>query len=180
MTEASDVLLAGDPRLRLVAEPCGEVDQALRDDLQRMRRSLVNFRVRNGWGRALAAPQIGAARRAIVCEVGDNLAALLDPEIVWRSAERVIVWDDCFSLPGVTAPVVRHASVSVRYMDETGRARRMERLEPALAELVQHEIDHLDGVLFVDRIVSPAFVVAREHKVSAAKTHAEALRKFLA
>jgi peptide deformylase len=180
MTDTFDLLLIGDPRLREVAKPCAATDRALRDELQRMRRTLADFRIQRGWGRALAAPQVGLPKRAIVYQLGDRAITMLNPRITWRSAERVIVWDDCFSLPGIAAPVVRHASVSVGYQDEDGRPEQMRQLPTDIAELVQHEIDHLDGVLFVDHVVSPTHIVAREHKTWAAKVHAEALLGHLA
>jgi peptide deformylase len=170
-----DVLLFGDSRLRNVAEPCGSMDRVLQDELSQMRRALADFRNRRGWGRALAAPQVGFSKRAIVCRLGDQPITLLNPQITWRSSERVIVWDDCFSLPEIAAPVLRHASISVCYQDENGRTQEMARLATDIAELIQHEIDHLDGVLFIDRVVSPIYIVARQHKAGAAAAHGEAL-----
>jgi peptide deformylase len=180
MTETPDLLLIGDPRLRAVAKPCGAMDHALLDDLERMRRTLEDFRVQRGWGRALAAPQIGLSKRAIVYQLGDRAITMLNPQITWRSVERVIVWDDCFSLPHIAGPVVRHASVSVCYQDEEGRPELMEQVPTDVAELVQHEIDHLEGVLFVDLVVSPTYIVAHERKTLAAKVHADALRGYAA
>jgi peptide deformylase len=175
MIRTPDVLLFGDRRLRNVAEPCGSMDLTLQEELSQMRRALADFRNQRGWGRALAAPQVGLSKRAIVCQLGDQAVTLLNPQITWRSAERVIVWDDCFSLPEIAAPVVRHASVSVCYQDEDGRTQQMTRLATDIAELIQHEIDHLDGVLFIDRVISPTYVVAREHRADAAATHGKAL-----
>jgi len=175
MTETPEVLLFGDRRLREVAETCRSIDRALQDELGQMRRALADFRSRHGWGRALAAPQLGIPKRAIVCQLGDQAITLLNPEITWRSAEQVIVWDDCFSLPAIAAPVIRHASVSVCYQDEGGRSKQMVRLPTDIAELFQHEIDHLDGVLFVDRVVSPTYIIAHEHRAAAAVAHSEAL-----
>src|SRR6185295_1755913 len=69
----------------------------------------------------------------------------------WRSAETFALWDDCMSFPWLLVRVRRHASVSLRFRDGAGRERRWDRVPRALAELLQHELDHLDGVLALDR-----------------------------
>jgi peptide deformylase len=145
-----------------------------------MRRALAGFREQHGWGRALAAPQLGIGERAIVLRTGEWDIALLNPTITWRSAEQILVWDDCFSLPSITAPVLRHASISLLYQDEDGRDRRLDQVPSDLAELLQHEVDHLDGILFVDRAIASSHIVAREHQASAAAAYAQALQANLA
>ena len=76
---------------------------------------------------------------------------LLDPELTWKSDETFTLWDDCMSFPSLLVRVRRHASVSIRFRDGAGRDRRWERVGRALSELLQHELDHLDGVLALDR-----------------------------
>ena len=143
------ILIEGDPRLRA---RCAEIgDGAFDDDLRRLAAALSAARARHGFGRALAAPQIGIARRMIAVDLGAGPFALIDPEITWTSPEQRPVWDDCFSVPDRIARVLRHRSVSLRYRDEQRRVREWPELPFELAELVQHEIDHLDGVLMIDR-----------------------------
>ena len=77
---------------------------------------------------------------------------LINPVVTWRSEEKFDVWDECVSIPDVVVRVQRHRSISLTYRDERGREREWLNLPPDLAELLQHEIDHLDGVLFVDHI----------------------------
>jgi peptide deformylase len=164
---ALPILTIGDPRLRTIARP---VDRAaLASDLalgRAVASSLASFRRDHGWGRGLAAPQVAVPIRMVAFDIGAGPFLALDPEITWRSVEMATVIDDCLCLPGIAAPVERHVSVSMRYFDEKLEARTLEQLPFDLAELMQHEIDHLDGILFVDRITTPSGIVAREHKSS--------------
>lgn len=95
----------------------------------------------------MAAPQVGIMKRLIVMNLGATPFALINPVITWRSNETFTVWDDCLSLPDCVVRVRRHSSISLEYLDEQQRRRSWQRLPPDLSELVQHEIDHLDGVL---------------------------------
>jgi peptide deformylase len=145
------ILTDGDPRLRAVALPVATIDHEVRSAVAALAACLAAYRAANGFGRGIAAPQLGIARRIVVLDLGAGPIALIDPEITWRDPDTFLVWDDCFSLPGRLVRVRRHRSVSVAYRDLAGRARLWERLPPDLAELVQHELDHLDGVLMSDR-----------------------------
>jgi peptide deformylase len=155
MNEILPILTIGDPRLELRADPMTAEDVAtgsqFRAELERMHATLGDFRQRHGFGRAMAAPQVGVGKRAIVMNLGATEFALLNPEIVWRSKEMFEVWDDCLSVPDRIVRVERHVSVSIRYRDEQWRERVWHRLPADLAELVQHEIDHLDGILMTER-----------------------------
>jgi peptide deformylase len=149
------VLTIGDPRLRVHAAPVEAAAGDWRADAADLRDTLADLRRRLGFGRGLAAPQIGVARRMIAfdCALGSFVA--IDPAITWRSAARRAVADDCFSVPGRRIPVLRHDSVALTCRDADGRERHYAPLPFALAELVQHELDHLDGVLMVDRAIGP-------------------------
>ncbi len=152
MSAPAAVLLVGDPRLREVAAPVADFGSpALRDDAARLCATLLHFRRARGFGRAVAAPQIGLGRRLIAVNLGDGPFLVCNPEITWRSPETFTLWDDCMSFPDLLVRLRRHASLSLRYQDEHGQPRAWERLDRAAAELLQHEIDHLDGVLFTDR-----------------------------
>ena len=158
---AADVLLVGDPRLRRVASPASPGDADLMPDVTRLHAILARFRAEHGFGRAIAATQIGVARRFVAFDLGDGPFTMFNPVIVWRSGETFTLWDDCMSFPFLLVRVARDASISVEYEDESGRPRRWERLDRATSELIQHEIDHLDGVLALDRAVDREAIVSR-------------------
>jgi threonine dehydratase/peptide deformylase len=145
------ILVLGDPRLRAASPAVGAPYPELARDLARVTSALAEARARLGFGRALAAPQIGLARRIIAMDLGAGPFVLIDPEIVWRSDDTLAVWDDCLSVPDRLVRVRRHRSISLRFHDHAFRVRDWPRLPFDLSELVQHEIDHLDGVLMVDR-----------------------------
>ena len=159
---AATVLLVGDPRLRRVAAPASPGEPGLKDDVDRLHATLARFRAEHGFGRAIAAAQIGVARRFIALNLGKGPFTMFNPEIVWRSGETFTLWDDCMSFPFLLVRVARDDSVSVEFDDEAGRRQRWERLDRATSELLQHEIDHLDGVLALDRAVDRDAIVSRE------------------
>jgi peptide deformylase len=150
-TDELPILVEGDERLRVRSAKVEAVDERLRGEIRSCAATLDAFRRRNGFGRAISAPQVGIARRLIVIDLGAGPFAVVNPEIVWRSEELFEVWDDCFSVPDKLVRVRRHRSISLVHRDERFRERRWERLPPDLSELLQHEIDHLDGVLMTDR-----------------------------
>ena len=107
-------------------------------------------------GIGLAAPQVGAAQRVIVVDVArdgekPNPIRIANPEILWRSEEIALANEGCLSLPEHYADVERPAAIRLRYLDHENEIREIE-AEGLLATCLQHEIDHLDGVLFVDHI----------------------------
>jgi peptide deformylase len=116
------------------------------DDLQDTLRSL---RQRYGRGRGLAAPQIGAPLRLLYVET-DRPRFLINPEVVDVGTEDFLVWDDCFSIPDLLVRVQRAYRIKIQFDDLAGRSYTLD-AEGPLAELLQHEIDHLDGILTVDR-----------------------------
>jgi threonine dehydratase/peptide deformylase len=145
-----EILVSGDPRLRARCEPVADGYDGFDADVARLTEALREVRARTGFGRGLAAPQLGIARRIVVMDLGAGPFILADPAITWRSDELFDVWDDCFSVPDRLVRVRRHRSVSLRFRDGARRWREWTRLPPDLAELVQHELDHLDGVLMTD------------------------------
>lgn len=151
MTTVLPILTRGHPALAAAAQPVVFPDADLPAQLAQLHATLADFRARSGFGRAMAAPQAGIGKRIVAMNLGATPFALINPRITWRSEETAEVWDDCLSVPDCLVRVRRHRSVSLAYLDEQGRERRWERLPADLAELVQHEIDHLDGVLMTDR-----------------------------
>ncbi len=141
----------GDPILRVrctpVEDPKSPAVRLLSDDL---RDTLHAGRKKYDMGRALAAPQIGAPVRVVLVEVGKFRATMVNPEITDVGAEDFHVWDDCFSFPNLLVRVTRAYRATLRYTDMKGKAVTMD-LEGPMAELLQHELDHLDGILALDQ-----------------------------
>ncbi len=152
---APEVLVIGDPRLRERSAAVERIDPA---ELAALAAALAEARGRLGFGRAIAAPQIGVLRRFLMVDLGAGPFAVINPEITWRSDERFDVWDDCLSVPGRLVRVRRHRSISLVFRDEAFRPRVWRQLPADLSELLQHEIDHLDGVLMVDRAIDDAAI----------------------
>lgn len=147
-----DILLLGNPQLWQSSELITDIHSADTQTLIRdLSETLANFRATNGFGRAIAAPQIGVQQRMIYTNVRGGIA-LLNPVITTASEEMFELWDDCFSLPNLMVRVRRHSSITVAYTDEHGMPQQLA-LENDLSELLQHEIDHLDGILATDRAI---------------------------
>jgi peptide deformylase len=155
------ILELGDP---LLHARCAPVDDprdvaALIADLAD---TLASFRDASGFGRGIAAPQIGVSARVIFIRMQPEgfAGALVNPRLEIASDEMFELWDDCFSLPNLMVRVRRHRRVRVAYVDERGVARTLDG-EDDLAELLQHEIDHLDGILATERAISPRSLMTR-------------------
>lgn len=144
------IIVSGDPRLRRRSDEIGTVDSALMNEAERLIATLRDFRERNGFGRAISAVQVGVMKRMVAMNLGAGPFILINPEITWRSEDTFLVWDDCLSVPDVLVHVRRHTSISLTYRDHRFRRRRWSHLPQDLSELVQHEINHLDGVLMTD------------------------------
>lgn len=147
-----EILRLGNPELwkssARVDEPQAPELQATIADL---RDTLSDFRNRFGFGRAIAAPQIGVHKRLLMVTL-TRPEPLINPEIIKASSDLMELWDDCFSFPDLMVRVRRHRSIRVRYLDAHGACQTLD-AEGDLSELLQHEIDHLDGVLAVDRAI---------------------------
>ena len=154
-----DILLLGNPRLYEVCLPVAPEELAgLAGTVEDLHDTLMDFRARYGAGRAIAAPQIGVAKRLVYMNV-DGPVVFINPVIDIESAETFELWDDCMSFPDLLVKVRRHCSCRVTYRDLDWNERSL-MLSNSLAELLQHECDHLDGVLAVARAVdSRAFAL---------------------
>ena len=146
------VRLLGDPILRAKCAPIKNPrSAAVRLRADGLQDTLRDLKARRGMGRVLAAPQIGAPIRLLYIEK-DEPWFLVNPEIVDVGGSDFSVWDDCFSVPDLLCRVVRAYRITVRYQDLTGEMQETT-VEKDMAELLQHEIDHLDGVLMLDRAI---------------------------
>jgi peptide deformylase len=158
----SAVLQLGDPRLRVTAAPVADFrDPAFRREVHVLTRTLADFQDSRGFGRAIAAPQIGIAKRFFVVDLGEGPFLVANPEITWKSEKVFRMWDDCMSFPSLLVRVERHESISLRYVTAGGEAREWNELGREESELVQHEMDHLDGVLAIDRALGEGSLVTR-------------------
>jgi peptide deformylase len=126
--------------------------------------TLAHWRSETGYGRGIAAPQIGVLQRAIFLKLpGAEPWPLINPEIVERSEEKIVVWDGCLSFLSIFMQVERHRQITVRYQDLSGTEQLFHAGdERNLSELLQHEIDHLDGILAIDRVADVKTIVTRE------------------
>ncbi|HET7040184.1 MAG TPA: peptide deformylase [Gemmatimonadales bacterium] len=149
---AHRIRLLGDPILRARCEPIKNPrSAAVRLVADGLQDTLHDLQARTGMGRGLAAPQIGAPIRLVYIDMGKPFF-LVNPEIVDIGEHDFAVWDDCFSIPSLLVRVMRAYKITVRYEDLKGKAHELA-AEKDLAELLQHEIDHLDGVLMLDRAI---------------------------
>ncbi|MGI5844668.1 MAG: peptide deformylase [Candidatus Xenobium sp.] len=140
-----DIKFLPDPILRRKARPVSRVDariQRLLDDM------LETMYASNGVG--LAAPQVGISQRLIVLDIGDGPIRVVNPRLTFLGDEEELATEGCLSVPGVVGDVWRSLRILVRGLDENGRSLKLQ-AEGFLARAFQHEVDHLDGVLFVDK-----------------------------
>jgi len=158
----SAILPLGDPRLRQHSVPVAPNDPQLPQNLRDLANALQSFRTTYGWGRGVALPQLGIAKRVIVLDLGAGPFFILNPEIKWLSPETFELWDDCMCMPSIAVKVSRARSLTLSFVDESMKPRCLERVSPEVSELIQHELDHLDGVLFTDHMIPEWGVVARE------------------
>jgi peptide deformylase len=148
---AREIVLMGDPVLRKEAQEVTDFDRELRTLVRDMYESMYHAE-----GVGLAAPQIGISKRVIVIDLRKDdepnvRLALINPRVVWHSDARDKSAEGCLSIPGLEEVVERTSDVHVEGVDPDGLPIRVE-AEDLLARALQHEIDHLDGILFVDRV----------------------------
>ena len=149
------VLQLGNPRLREVAARVDDAAAAeVRALVEDLKDTLAHWRKETGYGRGIAAPQLGVGLRVIFLQLpGEEPWPMVNPEIIERSLEKIVVWDACLSFLSIFMQVSRHQAITVRYQDLQGAWHEVRATEERdLSELLQHEIDHLDGILFIDRL----------------------------
>jgi peptide deformylase len=147
-----EILLLGHPKLYEVCEAVSQDEVVkLESTIQDLHDTMMDFRRKYKAGRAIAAPQIGVMKRLVYMHI-DKPTVFFNPRFENQSGELMEVWDDCMSFPELLVRVKRHASCDIIYQDLTWQEQRM-KLEGDLSELLQHEVDHLDGVLAVSRAI---------------------------
>jgi peptide deformylase len=157
---ACRILQLGDPLLRAVSAPVATSAEA-ESVFQDLRDTLHEFQRTHGFGRGISAVQIGEPKRLIYIELEGRAYCLRNPQCEWQSQEKFQFWDDCFSFPDLLVRLERSVAVRVRYCNEAGEVERID-ARGAFSELLQHEIDHLDGILAVDRALDRESFCTRE------------------
>jgi peptide deformylase len=141
-----EVLLLGNPKLYEASAPVQKEELAgLRGVVDDLHDTLLDFRSRYGAGRAIAAPQIGVFKRLLYLQI-DKPVVFINPALEFPDEERMTIWDDCLCFPDLLVKVERYRRCVIRFLDLNWEPGEM-RLEGDLAELLQHEYDHLDGIL---------------------------------
>ena len=147
------IIVAPDPRLKKVAEPVKKVDAEVRRLMDDMLETMYKAP-----GIGLAAPQVGMLKRVIVVDIAREEEKpqpfrMANPELIWVSEEDAVYNEGCLSLPEHYADVTRPAAIKVRYIDHENEIRELE-ADGLLATCIQHEMDHLEGILFVDHLTA--------------------------
>lgn len=152
MANLSDILLLGDERLYQKCLPVeiGELPGLL-PAINQMAELILKFRYRYGKGRAIAAPQIGIQKRIIVLNI-DKPIAIYNPILEFPENEMFSLWDDCMSFPNLLVKVNRYRKCRLSFKDQEWNAQSWD-LEDDLSELMQHEYDHLEGILATQRAI---------------------------
>jgi peptide deformylase len=145
------ILSVPDPRLRQKAQPVKHVD----DDIRRLMDDMVETMLFENRGVGLAANQVGVLKRVIVCHFGEPINShplkMANPEVVFRSSALFTLKEGCLSVPQQWSDVSRPEIIRVRYVDDHNQTQEIE-VKDELSSAIQHEIDHLDGVLFIDHL----------------------------
>jgi peptide deformylase len=147
------IITAPDPRLKRISEPVAKVDAEVRRLMDDMLETMYKAP-----GIGLAAPQVGVLKRVIVVDIAredekPQPLRMANPEIIWVSDDDAVYNEGCLSLPDHYADVARPAGCKIRYLDHENEVRVLE-ADGLLATCVQHEIDHLEGILFVDHLTA--------------------------
>jgi peptide deformylase len=158
-----DILLLGNPKLY---ETCAPVEltelESLKPVITDLHDTMMDFRKRYNRGRAIAAPQIGVMKRLIYMHI-EKPVVFINPIFKDNSDEMMVVWDDCMSFPDLLVKVRRHKSCTIEYKDMDFNEQQMQLVDD-LSELLQHEYDHLDGILAVSRAIDPQSLALESQK----------------
>ena len=158
-----EILLLGNPKLYEVCEPVQKDElESVRKVVQDLHDTMRDFRARWNAGRAIAAPQIGAMKRVVYMEI-DEPVVFINPVFEELSDEMMTLWDDCMSFPELLVRVQRYRRCRIRFRDLNWEEQSWD-LEDDLSELLQHEVDHLDGILAVNRAMDDRAIALRSQR----------------
>ena len=157
-----EILLLGDPRLYKVSEEVTfEELEGLRPVFEDMFDCIKGIRRDYGFGRVIAAPQIGVQKR-LICMLTDKPYVIINPTLEFVGEEMMELMDDCMSFPNLLVRVRRHKHCILRYLDENWQPQEKQ-MDDDMAELIQHEYDHLDGILATMRAIDSKSFVMKKH-----------------
>jgi peptide deformylase len=146
MRQLQDLLLLGNPKLYEVSAPVLKTELPLVNEwVADLHNVMEEIRAKYNFGRAIAAPQLGIMKRVIYMNI-DKPVVFINPEFTYLSDEKFAVWDDCMCFPNLLVKVLRHKELTISYLDEHWQMQEW-RMKDDLSELLQHEYDHLDGIL---------------------------------
>jgi peptide deformylase len=152
MKTLTDLLLLGDQRLYETCQPVLKTELPLvKNWVVDLDNVMKEIRQKYNFGRAIAAPQLGIMKRLIYMNI-DKPVVFINPELNDLSADLFELWDDCMSFPNLLVKVKRHRSLTINYLDENWEPHEW-KMEGALSELLQHEYDHLNGILCTMRAI---------------------------
>ncbi len=152
MKRLQDLLLLGNPLLYQVSQPVLEAELPLvRGWVTDLHTVMEEIRAKYNFGRAIAAPQLGIMKRVIYMNI-DKPVVFINPEFTFLSDELFEVWDDCMCFPNLFVKVMRHKELTITYHDENWQQHEW-KMKYNLSELLQHEYDHLDGILCTMRAI---------------------------
>ncbi|MBA4299545.1 peptide deformylase [Algoriphagus alkaliphilus] len=152
MKTIHDILKLGDPRLYEICEPVLETDlPQVPEWTQQLHEAMEDIRRVYQFGRGIAAPQLGIKKRMFYLNL-DRTYIILNPKLKALSDEKLELWDDCMSFPNLLVKVKRHQSLTLEYRDENWQKQSWA-VDGAISELIQHEYDHLDGILCTMRAI---------------------------
>jgi peptide deformylase len=157
-----DVLMIGNPVLRKKSIKMNKFGEELQQIIQDLKDTLTHLQKTKKIGRGLAAPQIGYSKQIIYYGLPSDPFVMVNPEITWRSEEKFPVWDSCFSLDvAFFVEIMRNKHIKVKYQDEKGKE-HIKEFKDDLSELVQHETDHLKGILATDHLTDTKRIIMRQ------------------
>lgn len=156
-----EILLIGNPILREKSKDIMHFGEELNRLITDLKDTIIDFQKRKSIGRGIAAPQIGILNKVIYLHLPDRSFPLVNPKITWKSEETIKVWDSCFSFDvAFFVKTERYKSIKVEYQNQKGDFME-ETFHDDLSELLQHEIDHLHGVLATDHLKDNKDIVLR-------------------
>jgi peptide deformylase len=152
MKQLRDLLLLGNPKLYEVSEPVLKSELPLvKEWVADLHHVMQEIRAKYNFGRAIAAPQLGIMKRVIYMNI-DKPVVFINPEFTYLSEHLFEVWDDCMCFPNLLVKVMRHQELTVKYLDESWESQEW-KMKDDLSELLQHEYDHLEGILCTMRAI---------------------------
>lgn len=156
-----EVLLLGNPKLREKSSNVKNFNKEFETNLKNLSDTLYHLQKVKQIGRAIAAPQIGWMKNVIFYNLPERAFFMINPKIFWKSDIMINVWDNCFSFDvAFFIEIERHKEIKIQYLDQE-RNKKVEDFNDDLSELVQHEIDHLNGILATDHLTNLHKIIMR-------------------